>query len=225
MSLVFFLIMSKVKSAILKVGSKLKEQNRVSKIVCFFIGFFFNLLGIICVAIWKYIFCNNSEKTKYCTRASMLGMLTNLIVCCKIFSFIMFHPFNKKDLKPVKYPVNITDNSVFFEDFFDREMMRMNKIIENQYRMFDKAFLEQEKEFEKYQKQNSGKKEDKNIRKEIRNDKNGYQETIIEKTSPNSYEKIIKKEYIGNKKENKQQKDSKSKNNKNIQNSKKSNNK
>ena len=217
--------MSKVKSAILKVGSKLKEQNRVSKIVCFFIGFFFNLLGIICVAIWKYIFCNNSEKTKYCTRASMLGMLTNLIVCCKIFSFIMFHPFNKKDLKPVKHPVNITDNSVFFEDFFDREMMRMNKIIENQYKMFDKAFLEQEKEFEKYQKQNSGKKEDKNIRKEIRNDKNGYQETIIEKTSPNSYEKIIKKEYIGNKKENKQQKDSKSKNNKNIQNSKKSNNK
>ena len=103
--------------------------------------------------------------------------------------------------------------------------MRMNKIIENQYRMFDKAFLEQEKEFEKYQKQNSGKKDDKNIRKEIRNDKNGYQETIIEKTSPNSYEKIIKKEYIGNKKENKQQKDSKSKNNKNIQNSKKSNNK
>ena len=217
--------MSKVKSAILKVGSKLKEQNRASKIVCFFIGFFFNLLGIICVAIWKYIFCNNSEKTKYCTRASMLGMLTNLIVCCKIFSFIMFHPFNKKDLKPVKYPVNITDNSVFFEDFFDREMMRMNKIIENQYKMFDKAFLEQEKEFEKYQKQNSGKKEDKNIRKEIRNDKNGYQETIIEKTSPNSYEKIIKKEYIGNKKGNKQQKDSKSKNNKNIQNSKKSNNK
>ena len=54
--------MLKVKNACMKVGSAIKsgwqETNkvRVVRLLAFCIGFIFNILGIIGVAVWKYIF-------------------------------------------------------------------------------------------------------------------------------------------------------------------------
>lgn len=180
--------MVKVKNAFLSVSGKLKEQNRIAKIICFFVGFCFNILGIVCVLIWKYVFCSNSEKTKYCTRVSILGMVANWIIFCKFFSFLLFNNFNKEVKNFNKHnPVVMNSNFFGIDDFFEREMIRMNNVFEENQRMMNKMFIESEKNIN-----DKG-----NVRKEVNDLGNGYQETIIESSTPNSYKKVVKTEYVG----------------------------
>ncbi len=185
--------MAKVKNIFLNVTGKLKEQNRIAKIICFFVGFFFNIVGIVCVLIWKYVFCSNNEKTKYCTRVSILGMIANLIICGKFFSFLFFNNFNKEVKNFNKhYPAVVNSNFFGIDDFFEREMIKMNNAFEENQRMMDKMFSESEKNIN-----------DKNkIKKEVKNLGNGYQETIIETSTPNSYKKVVKTEYVGKNEQN-----------------------
>ena len=53
-----------------------ERVNKWAKIASFFTGFIFNLLGIIAVAVWKYIFCNNENKSKYCVRIAAWSRIT-----------------------------------------------------------------------------------------------------------------------------------------------------
>ena len=89
--------MSKIKNACMKIGSAIKsgwqETNkvRVVRLLAFCIGFIFNILGIIGVAVWKYIFCSDDKKYKYCIRLSVFGMLTEIILYTK-FLFVGVAP-------------------------------------------------------------------------------------------------------------------------------------
>ena len=64
-----------------------ERVNKWAKIASFFTGFIFNLLGIIAVAVWKYIFCNNENKSKYCVRIAILGMVAEIVLFAKFFAF------------------------------------------------------------------------------------------------------------------------------------------
>ena len=191
-----------------------KKKHKIAKIVSFFVGVFFNILGIISVAIWKYLICNKDENSKYCIRLSIFGM----IVKCVIFAhFILTEP---SFLKPnIKYYIKTSNNSSFpkiqkkqnikeepffiessfDDDFFnfsfdmDKEFKKMNKIFKKNKAIVDSFFYDNEEE--NYKKN----KEKINVKKEVKT-KNGFETTTIEKTGPNSYQKSVNIVYVGDKK-------------------------
>ena len=77
--------MSKIKDCYYNIKDNWNEEKtaKTAKIISFFAGLFGNILGIILVAIWKYVFANNSEKSKYCVRIAFIGWLTNVVICFK----------------------------------------------------------------------------------------------------------------------------------------------
>ena len=200
--------MSKVKSFFVNVYNVLKNSNKTAKIASFFVGFCFNFLGIIFVAVWKLIFSKDEVKNKYCIRLSILGFITKVLICSKIFLFLLFsnlftdNGFGDKG-KMIKHrhykPVHI---SVFndFDKEFGRMHRRMNRMFEEQQRIFDEMFndsIEQQKmfdsEFDKIEKSNP---QDVKVKKEVKNE-NGFETTTIEKTSPNAYSQHTTIKYVG----------------------------
>ena len=176
-----------------------ERVNKWAKIASFFTGFIFNLLGIIAVAVWKYIFCNNENKSKYCVRIAILGMVAELILCAKFFTFSTFGPSFKHFFKPEPKPV-------YIEDIFNSEMRRMNDVFEASRREFDRAMKYHEEEMNKMiaeqAKMAQAAKEGKNVEvskdgkvvKKVENKNKRYKETTIEKT-PSGFKKVVKEEY------------------------------
>ena len=176
-----------------------ERVNKWAKIASFFTGFIFNILGIIAVAAWKYIFCNNENKSKYCVRIAILGMIAELILCAKFFAFSTFGPSLKYFFKPEPKPV-------YIEDIFNSEMRRMNDVFEASRREFDKAMKYHEEEMNKMIAEQAkiakdakeGKNvevlKDGNVVKKVENKNKRYKETTIEKT-PGGFKKVVKEEY------------------------------
>ena len=200
--------MNKIKSFFSKVYNIAKESNKTARILSFCIGFCFNFLGIIFVAVWKLIFSKDEVKNKYCIRLSILGFITKVIVCSKIFSLLVFSNLFTNDNfsdtnKNIKHryhkPVHI---SVFndFDKEFGRMHRRMNRMFEEQQRIFDEMFNDSieeqqmiEREFDKLEKSNP---QDVKVKKEVKNE-NGFETTTIEKTSPNAYSQQTTIKYVG----------------------------
>ena len=204
--------MSKIKNACMKIGSAIKsgwqETNkvRVVRLLAFCIGFIFNILGIIGVAVWKYIFCNDDKKYKYCIRLSIFGMLTEIILCTKCL-FVSSAP--------------MYDFAFGGNDF----MKSANRIMERNMRDFDRDFARIERQMVKDRKQlerqiEKAMKENNNIStnkdgiktagvicengnckdikpevKRTRSEKNGWVNETITETTPNSYMHIETSSY------------------------------
>ena len=168
-----------------------ERVDKWAKIASFFTGFIFNLLGIIAVAVWKYIFCNNENKSKYCVRIAILGMVAEIVLFAKFFAFSTFGPSFKHFFKPEPKPV-------YIEDIFNSEMRRMNDVFEASRREFDRAMKAQEEEFNKIMADQAKavaniEKGDNKVKK-VEKKRNGYKETTIEKT-PGGFKKVVKEEY------------------------------
>lgn len=198
--------MSKIKDCYYNIKDNWNEEKtaKTAKIISFFAGLFGNILGIILVAIWKYVFANNSEKSKYCVRIAFIGWLTNVVICFKFFMSDPFYFMNKKMEKMYKKaPISV--EKVYIDDFFDREFEEMNKSFKRQRKMFDQFFdfatneaknIEQNNKNVKIEEKNNQSKTTKKVIKED----NGFETTIIEETSPIGYTKITTRQYVGNEK-------------------------
>ena len=194
----------------MKIGSSIKsgwqETNkvRVVRLLAFCVGFIFNILGIIGVAVWKYIFCNDDKKYKYCIRLSIFGMLTEIMLCTKCL-FVSSAP--------------MYDFAFGGNDF----MKSANRIIERNMRDFDREFArierqmvkdrkQLEKQIEKAMKDNRAQSKDgiktdgvicengdcKDIKPEVkrtRSEKDGWVNETITETTPNSYMQISTSSY------------------------------
>ena len=136
--------MSKLKDACAKIGTAVKsgwqETNkvRVVRVLAFCIGFVFNIIGIICVAVWKYIFCNDDKKYKYCIRLSIFGMFAEIILYSKCF-FVSSAPvydfaFGGNDLFRSANRIMERNMRDFDREFerIERQMVRDRKILEKQ---------------------------------------------------------------------------------------------
>ena len=176
-----------------------ERVNKWAKIASFFTGFIFNLLGIIAVAVWKYVFCNNENKSKYCVRIAILGMIAEVVLFAKFFAFSTFGPSLKYFFKPEPKPV-------YIEDIFNSEMRRMNDVFEASRREFDRAMKYHEEEMNKMiaeqAKMAQAAKDGKNVEvskdgkvvKKVENKNKRYKKTTIEKT-PGGFRKVVKEEY------------------------------
>ena len=188
-----------------------ERVNKWAKIASFFTGFIFNLLGIIAVAVWKYIFCNNENKSKYCVRIAILGMVAELICFCKFAPMTMFsnpvfgdHFIGKYTRVRDRHPRPA--QPVFVDDVFNAEMRRMNDVFEASRREFDRVMKHHEEEMNKMMaeqaKMAQAAKEGKNVEvskdgkvvKKVENRNKRYKETTIEKT-PGGFKKVVKEEY------------------------------
>ena len=210
-------VVEKVKSCCVSIKENWNENKtaKAVKILCFFVGFFFNIIGIICVAVWKYIF-SNPEKSKYCIRMAFLGMVAEIVLCAKIFTYVLFPSFssniNRAIADEIKAPKiermhkykPVHHVGFYFDDFFDKEFERMHRAFEEQQAIFDEMFYENRKEMDriakKMDKEFSGK--DVQVKKEVKNE-NGFETKTIEKTSPNGYSQHISIRYVGDDKNNK----------------------
>lgn len=213
--------MKKIKEIASNAYEVAKNSNKTAKIISFFVGFFFNIIGVIAVAVWKLIFSKDEKKNKYCIRLSILGFITKLLIFSKICSFLLFSNIFPNDFgnksKTIKHiyhrPVHIS----VFDDFgreFGRMHRRMNKMFEEQQRIFDDMFDESieeqkimEKEFDRLEK---AKPQDVQVKKEVKNE-NGFETTTIEKTTPNSYSQHTTIKYVGDKNKNNKQEGKKDK--------------
>ena len=129
--------MSKVKDFFLNVKVKIKDgileikncednkKHKIAKILSFFVGAIFSFCGVIAVAIWKYLFCNKEENSKYCIRLAIFGMIVRLIVCIKLFSssftplfigddfsYIKLNPFNEIVVKDGGDVIRVGTNGI-----------------------------------------------------------------------------------------------------------------
>jgi len=215
-------VVEKVKSCCVGIKENWNENKtaKAVKILCFFVGFFFNIIGIICVAVWKYIF-SNPEKSKYCIRMAFLGMVAEIVLCAKIFTYVLFPSFssniNRAIADEIKAPKiermhkykPVHHVGFYFDDFFDKEFERMHRAFEEQQAMFDRMFSDHEQEMKRIEKEMENKHNNKdiNIKKEIKTE-NGFETKTIEKTGPNSYSQHVSIRYVGDntgKKESKHQ--------------------
>ena len=129
--------MSKVKDFFLNIKVKIKDKmlevknyedqkkNKIAKILSFVVGAVFSFCGVIAVAIWKYLFCNKEENSKYCIRLSAFGMIVRWIVCIKLFSssfsplfiddnysYVKLNPFNKIVVKDGSDVIKVGANGI-----------------------------------------------------------------------------------------------------------------
>ena len=202
--------MKKIKEIVSNAYEVAKNSNKTAKIISFFVGFFFNIIGIIAVAVWKLIFSKDEKKNKYCIRLSILGLITKVVIFSKIFSFLLFSNLftdgNWGDKgKGWKYSNHRPAKISVFDDFdreFARMHKRMNRIFEEQQKVFDDMFdgatkeqIALEKEMKNIEEKHN---KDVQIKKEVKNE-NGFETTTIEKTSPNSYSQHTTIKYVGEK--------------------------
>ena len=215
--------MTKIKDLYVKIGDEFKKvstledtkKHKIAKVVSLLAGAFFDIFGIIAVAVWKYLFCSKEENSKYCIRLAIFGMIIKCIICSKIV-FATNLPFFTKHKQTTKQAYQYDVEAPFFDDFFsfnldlDKEIDRMNQRFYRMHTAFNNAMKEQEKEMQKNKTLQS---KDTNVRKEVKVN-NGYETTIVEEKSPNLYSKTVNIRYVGDnkKKENNIKKnDSKSK--------------
>ena len=202
--------MSKLKDACAKIGTAVKsgwqETNkvRVVRVLAFCIGFVFNIIGIICVAVWKYIFCNDDKKYKYCIRLSIFGMFAEIILYSKCF-FVSSAPvydfaFGGNDLFRSANRIMERNMRDFDREFerIERQMVRDRKILEKQ---IERA-MKDNNAFE-----NGGIKSSnfacdgekcKDIKPEVkrtRSEKDGWVNETVTKTTPNSYMQVSTASY------------------------------
>ena len=210
--------MNKIKSFILNIKTNWTEEKTAKsfKITSFFIGFFFNILGIIFVALLKYIVFTDEKKNKYCIRLAVLGFIAETMICTKLFSFWLLKQFNADELASKQYkPTKIEKTykqkpnkikQIYVDDFFEKEMYEMNKMFARQQQMFNEMFENFDKNIDteiamlEAEKKND---KNKNIKETIIDDGNGYTKKTIEKRTPNSYKKVIKSSYTNYNKNNK----------------------
>ena len=221
---------SNIKTKISNFYETAKESNKTARIISFFAGFIFNILGIIAVAVWKLIFSKSEEKNKYCIRLSILGLITKIIIFSKFLSFLFLsNIFDDKGFnhhfkhKPVVHSIAFGD----FDREFARMHRRMNRVFEEQQKVFDEMFNDAveeqvafENEIKKIEKEDP---KDVKVNKEVKNE-NGFETTTIEKTSPNSYQQHTTIKYVGDNTKN-SKKDDKNKNNIKKQDKRKTKNK
>ena len=200
-----------------------KKKHKIAKIISFSIGAIFDIIGVIIVAVWKYLFCGKEENSKYCIRLSIFGMIVKYIICAKLMFSSMFPTLdystkilynnnnnNKKIEKPFFVEQSFEDD--FFDFDFNREIYKMNKAFKKHKAFIDKMFQNQVNELEKFDK----KDENLNVKKDVKVE-NGFETTTVEKTGPNSYYKDVKIKYIGDKKNNSKSKKIKTKQRSKVQ--------
>lgn len=205
----------KEKESFFKKVKNLEDQkkHKIAKILSFAIGACFDFLGIIFVAIWKYLFCDKEENSKYCIRLSIFGMIVKCIICAKLFSFMPTFISSKieADLqKPLSLHKHINQEEPFFVESFvdddvfnfdfniDKEIKKINDSFKKQNALMNKAFKQLRNEIDKNEK-----KEEKkiNVKKNVKRE-NGFETTTIEKTGPQFYQKNVNIRYVGDKKQN-----------------------
>ncbi|GEM_PF-3324456 len=190
--------MSKVKNFFIDVKNNWNESksSKLAKILSFVFGLLFGLIGIILVAIWKYIFSNNEEVNKHCIKLAIIGAITKFIICSKIIAMQMFgwsFPINSHNEKPIfhKPHHHFVRTMNDFDSFFTRNFIEIDRAFEeafeNQERMFSNAMKEMEN-FEKEAQKNTKRT------KKVSIDKDGTKKTIIEEQNPRFYKKVVMKE-------------------------------
>lgn len=176
------------------------KKHKMAKIISFLLGTFFDLFGVLLVAIWKYLFCNKEENSRYCIRLSMFGMILKFLVCSKMLFTTNLPFFTEKKQNVRKIQQHGTTESLFDDDFFtfsidiDKEINKINQRFQKMNEIFDRAMAEQEKEMQQI---TSRENKDSNVKKEVKIE-NGYKTTTLEKTSPRSYTKSVSIRYVGN---------------------------
>ena len=202
--------MTKIKDLYVKIGDEFKKvstledtkKHKIAKVVSLLVGAFFDIFGIIAVAVWKYLFCSKEENSKYCIRLAIFGMIIKCIICSKIL-FATNLPFFAKHKQATKQTYQHDVEMPFFDDDFfnfnldiDKEIDRMNQRFNRMHMAFNNAMKEQEKEMQKNKTLQS---KDTNVRKEVKMN-NGYETTIVEEKSPNLYSKKVNIRYVGDNK-------------------------
>ena len=208
--------MAKVKEFFSNIKDNWNENktSKLVKILSFVCGLLFGIVGIILVAIWKYIFSNNEEVNKHCIKLSIIGAIAKLIIMTKLCAVHMFgfgFPFNDLEKQNFYHPKHHYTKQIDKDDFFDinfREMERdMEQAFRQQERIFNSFFRNFERQFN-----NGVKPKDIKRTEKVSVDKDGYQTTKIEEKSPNSYKKVVIKEKYFNDKESDKKLDSEKKN-------------
>ena len=194
----------------MKIGSYIKsgwqETNkiRVVRLLAFCIGFIFNILGIIGVAVWKYIFCNDDKKYKYCIRLSIFGMLTEIMLCTKCL-FVSSAPmydfaFGGNDFMKSANRIIARNMKDFDREFerIERQMVKDRKQLEKQIEKAMKDNRAQSKDGIKTDGvicENGDCKDIKPEVKRTRSEKDGWVNETITETTPNSYMQISTSSY------------------------------
>ena len=199
-------IKSGVSKIVIKIKSEWHNANkiRIMRFLAFCIGFVFNIIGIICVAVWKYIFCNDDKKYKYCIRLSIFGMFAEIILCSKCF-FVSSVPvydfaFGGNDLFRSANRIMERNMRDFDREFerIERQMVRDRKILEKQ---IERA-MKDNNAFENGDIKSSNFACDgekcKNIKPEVkrtRSEKDGWVNETVTETTPNSYTQVSTASY------------------------------
>ena len=200
--------MTKIKDLYVKIGDKFAKvkawedgkKHKAAKIISFFVGAFFDLFGVIIVAIWKYLFCSKEENSKYCVRLSIFGMILKCIIFTKLLFATSLPFFANAESNVNKGHKYYLEEPFSDDDFFNfsfnvgHEIDKMHKRFERQNEMMNAMFREHEKEMKKIEERES---KNINFKKEVKTD-NGYETTTVEKTGPNIYSKSVNIRYVGN---------------------------
>ena len=117
--------MTKIKDLYVKIGDEFKKvstledtkKHKIAKVVSLLAGAFFDIFGIIAVAVWKYLFCSKEENSKYCIRLAIFGMIIKCIICSKIL-FATNLPFFTKQKQATKQAYQYDVEAPFFDDDF-----------------------------------------------------------------------------------------------------------
>ena len=204
--------MSKVKGACIKVGSAIKSgwhnanKIRIMRFLAFCAGFLFNILGIIGVAVWKYIFCSDENKCKYCIRLSIFGMLTEIILCTKCL-FVTSVPMYDYSFPMWGNDFMNSANKMISRNMrdFDREFARIEKKMARDKRMLERQIEDAVKSNHQPMNNNGninvvaceGDK-CKDVTPEVkrtRSEKDGWINETITETTPHSYMQISTSSY------------------------------
>ena len=133
-----------------------KKKHKIAKIISFLVGAYFNFIGIICVIVWKYLFCDKEENSKYCVRLSILGFVVKCIICTKFAFYTLFSPlqletkevnnFIKNNIHKQNNVLDTNTDTIFVDDdFFNFNLSKINNDIKNIHEEF---FKKQRKMFE-----------------------------------------------------------------------------
>ena len=206
------------------------KKHKIAKIISFVVGACFDFLGIVAVAIWKYLFCSKEQNSKYCIRLSIFGMIVKYIVFAKLLFSFTLPVFAKKietyynkpysfsnyetpnnykiNNKKTKYSYKIPyEEEPFFLESFNDDIFDFSFDMDRELKKINESFKKQTAIMNKIIKEQQDEIDKINAQKEkklnIKKDvktENGYETTTIEKTGPNIYQKSVNVRYVGNNK-------------------------
>ena len=181
-----------------------KKKHKIAKIISFLVGAYFNFIGIICVIVWKYLFCDKEENSKYCVRLSILGFIVKCIICAKFAFYTLFSPlqletkevnnFIKNNIHKQNNVLNTNTDTIFVDDdFFNFNLSKINNDIKNIHEEF---FKKQRKIIEEAKNQQ--------IRSHLYQYQQNLKDEILDKELENNLHKFIQQDvyddYNGNNK-------------------------